>query len=122
MSVVAIQPDYADHTEIRDARANFHGNIVVYVHWEKHLSFCAALAFPLPPDMPFGALIDQVIKPHYAMHPDAGRMDWNAVTWQIDGSAATPDLAASLAENRVEHKSLIRFWTPGLEGYHGSAS
>jgi phenol hydroxylase P4 protein len=121
MSVVAIQPDYASHTEVRDARANFHGNIVVYVHWEKHLSFCAALAFPLPPAMPFGALVEQVIKPHYAAHPDAAKIDWGGVTWQIDGAPATPDLAASLEANGIGHKSLVRFWTPGLDGYQGVA-
>jgi phenol hydroxylase P4 protein len=122
MSVIAIRPDYEAHTEVRDRLGNFHGNQVVYVHWEKHLSFCAAIAFPLPPDMPFGAFIDAVIKPHYAPHPQAEAIDWNAVTWQIDGADATPDLGKSLAENGVGHKSLVRFWTPGLDGYHGSAS
>ena len=122
MSVVAISPDYEAHTVVRDARANFHGNIVVYVHWEKHLSFCSALAFPLPPDMPFGAFVDNVVKPHYAAHPDAARIDWDAVIWEIDQEKVSPDLGKSLQANGVGHKSLIRFWTPGLDGYQGVAS
>lgn len=122
MSVVAISPDYEAHTVVRDARANFHGNIVVYVHWEKHLSFCSALAFPLPPDMPFSAFVDNVVKPHYAAHPDAARIDWDAVIWEIDQEKVSPDLGKSLQANGVGHKSLIRFWTPGLDGYQGVAS
>lgn len=122
MSVIALGPDYVAHTEIRDVRANFHGNIVVFVHWEKHLSFCASLAFPLPPGMPFGAFVDQVVKPHYAAHPDAERINWSAATWTIDGAPVTPDLSASLEVNGIGHKSLVRFWTPGLDGFQGSAS
>ena len=122
MSVIAITPDYADHIELRDAPGNFHGNIVVYTHWEEHLSFCAALAFPLPPAMPFGALVSEVIKPHYAQHPDAEGIDWSKVDWMIDGHRANPDMSRSLADNGLHHKSLVRFWTPGRNGYQGSAS
>lgn len=119
MSVVALSPDYEKHIDIRDRLENFHGNQLVYVHWEEHLSFCAALAFPLPPDMPFGALVSEVIKPHYAAHPDSEKVDWDAVVWMIDGEKATPDPAKSLKDNGIGHKSLVRFWTPGLSGYHG---
>ncbi|HVZ00153.1 MAG TPA: phenol hydroxylase subunit P4 [Dongiaceae bacterium] len=122
MSVNAITPDYAERVEIRDRQENFHGNQVVYVHWEKHLSFCAALAFPLPPAMPFAALIDNILKPFYGAHPDAGRIDWAKVEWDIDGQRVAPAMDKSLAENGVAHKSLIRFWTPGLDGWHGTAN
>ncbi len=116
MTVTAITPDYVKHIEIRDIQQNFHGNILVYVHWEEHLSFCAALAFPLPPAMPFGALVSDVIAPHYAAHPDAAKVDWAVVNWMIDGKMAAPDFGKSLAENGMHHKSLVRFWTPGLTG------
>ena len=46
--------------EVRDAAANFHGNQVTYVNWKRHLMFCAPLAFPFPPDMPFGAIVEAV--------------------------------------------------------------
>jgi phenol hydroxylase P4 protein len=122
MSVAAITPDYAERVEFRDLEKNFHGNALVYVHWEQHLSFCSALAFPLPLAMPFGALVSEVIAPHYAAHPDAARIDWNAAVWMIDGQKVQPDFAKSLGENGMRHKSLVRFWTPGLEGFKGSAS
>ena len=63
--------------EFRDAEKNFHGNRVVYLHWEQHLSICAALAFPLPPDMPFAAFIEAIVKPHYNFHPDFDNIDWS---------------------------------------------
>jgi len=122
MSVTAITPDYEKHIDFRDAEKNFHGNCVVYVHWEEHLSFCAALAFPLPPEMPFAAFVEAIVKGHYASHPDFAKIDWATVKWTIDGNAVTPDLSKSLADHGVRHKSLVRFWTPGLGGYKGSAS
>lgn len=122
MAIVALDKDYADKIEIRDRQENFHGNNVVYVHWEDHLSFCAALAFPLPPAMPFQALVSDVIGTYYKAHPDFARIDWSKVTWSVDGKPVTPDMTKSLAENGVGHKSLIRFWTPGLTGAQGSRS
>ena len=40
----------------------------------------------------------------------------------IDGVKKVPDLAKSLEENGLRHKSLVRFWTPGFSGYKSSAS
>jgi phenol hydroxylase P4 protein len=120
MSVTAITPDYVSHTETRDLQKNFHGNMVVYFHWEEHLAFCAALAFPLPPGMPFGALTAEVLPTYYGAHPDMAKVDWTQVIWVIDGEKATPDFSKSLEENGLHHKSLVRFWTPGLHGRAGS--
>lgn len=123
MSLTALDnAAYEKNIEFRDALKNFHGNMLVYVHWEEHLSFCSALAFPLPPAMPFGALVSEVIKPSYAAHPDAETIDWSTVVWMIDGVKKTPDMGASLEANGMKHKSLVRFWTPGLAGFKGTAS
>lgn len=123
MSVTALDnAEYKKNIEFRDALKNFHGNMLVYVHWEEHLSFCAALAFPLPPAMPFGALVSEVIAPSYAAHPDVAKIDWSKVEWMIDGVRKAPDMGASLEANGMRHKSLVRFWTPGLSGFAGSAS
>ncbi len=122
MSVTALAPDYGQKVEYRDLEKNFHGNWLVFVHWEKHISFASALAFPLPPAMPFGAFVNEVVKPHYAAHPDAGRVNWAEAIWTVDGRQIAPQLDKSLAENGLHHKSLVRFWTPGFEGFRGSAS
>jgi len=116
MPVTAIVPDYESYAEIRDVQKNFHGNILIFVHWEQHLSFCSAIAFTLPSGMPFSALVSDVIARHYAAHPDAAKIDWRKAVWSIDGETTMPDFNASLAENGLHHKSLIRFWTPGLSG------
>ncbi|WP_240008554.1 phenol hydroxylase subunit P4 [Pseudaquidulcibacter saccharophilus] len=122
MPVIALDKDYAKKVEFRDNVNNFHGNQLTYVHWEEHNMFCSAIAFPLPPAMPFGALVSEVIAPHYAAHPDAAKIDWSKVEWMIDGKKVTPDFDKSLAENGMKHKSLVRFWTPGLNGYKGTYS
>lgn len=114
MPVTALKPGYEGQN--LDAVENFHGNQLVYLHWEKHLMFCAALAFPLPPEMPFAALVGELIPQFYGGHPDFGKIDWSEVRWTLDGEDFVPDMDASLGEQGVGHKSLIRFWTPGLDG------
>ena len=116
MGVIALDPDYASKVQPSDTLDKFHGNQLVYVHWEEHLLFCSALAFPFPPAMPFGALLSDVLPQFYGMHPDFAKIDWATVRWQIDGKDAAPDPQKSLADNGIGHKSLIRFWTPGLSG------
>ena len=122
MAVVTLKPGYAEAIEVRDRKENFHGNQVVYLHWEEHLSFCSATAFPLPPEMPFGALTQELMPKFYGMHPDFEKLDWDSVEWIIDGERSKPDMGKSLTENGVGHKSLICFRTPGLHGYRGSCS
>lgn len=119
MSVVAIG-EY--EFEAKDKLENFHGNQVVYINWEKHLMFCAPLAFPLSPDMPFGDLVNGLLPQFYGPHQDWEKVDWVKATWLLDGAPFEPDLGKSLADNGVGHKSVLRFTTPGLDGIKGSAS
>ena len=120
MSVHAITKDYVG--VVKDTVANFHGNIVVYFSWNDHLMFCAPLAFPLPPSTPFGALTSEILPPHYGAHPDWKNIDASKIQWELNRKPFTPDLKKSLAENGVDHKSVLRFTTPGLTGYKGSHS
>ncbi len=108
--------------ENKDRVENFHGNQLLYVGWEHHLMFCAPFAFPFPPDMPFGALIEAVLPGSFGQHPDFEKIDWSTVEWLRSGQPFTPDPAKSLAENGLKHKDVIRFRTPGLTGIAGSAS
>jgi phenol hydroxylase P4 protein len=106
----------------RDAVANFGGVQLTYVYWDNHLTVCAPAAFPLPPDMPLGALVEQVIPGVYSFHPDWAKIDWPAVEWSIDGERIVPDLAKSLKENGLNHKSMLTFKTPGLRGLSDSGA
>jgi len=106
----------------RDVRENFHGNIMVIVGWDKHMMISSPMAFPLPPDMPFGAFVKEVMPAAYAPHPDWGKIDWNEVTWMLNGESFKPNMDASLADNGLDHKSVVRFQTPGLNGIQGSGS
>lgn len=120
MPVKAIRDDY--DFEPKDLEKNFHGNRVVYVGWDHHLMFCAPVSFPLPPDMPFGALLEQVLPDAFGMHPDFPQIDWDTVVWRRNGEPFEPDLAASLDANGIDHKTVIRMHTPGLNGIGGSGS
>ena len=115
MAVIALKEGYTG--EVLDREENFHGNRVVYLDWQDHRMFCTALAFPFPPDMPFGALINEIMPTYYGPHPDFEKIDWDSVKWTLDGEEFTPDPEKSLADHGVGHKSLIRFFTPGLKGY-----
>jgi phenol hydroxylase P4 protein len=106
----------------RDAVENFHGNQLVYISWDDHLSICSANAFPLPPEMPFGALTAEVIPSVAGPHPDFGKIDWATVEWVLDDKPFKPEMDKSLAENGIGHKSLLRFKSPGLTGYRNSGN
>lgn len=105
-----------------DKVENFHGNQLTYINWEHHLMFCSPVCLPLPPEMPFGALMNEVLPGVYAKHPDFASIDWTKVQWTLNGEEFTPDMDKNLAENGFGHKSLLRFWTPGLEGIKGTHS
>lgn len=119
MSVTAI----GDYPHIvKDSEANFHGNWVVYIGWDHHLMFCSTAAFALAPQTSFQSVIDEVLPGHYGLHPDFQSIDWNRVQWLRDGEPFVPQMDATLADNGVGHKTLVRFATPELNGIQGSGS
>jgi phenol hydroxylase P4 protein len=120
MSVAAITPTYVG--ERRDRVENFHGNQIVYVGWDRHLMFCSPVAFALPPETPFSKLQDEIIPGAFSQHPDFAQIDWSAVVWHLNGAPFSPSRDKSLVEQGVDHKSIIRMATPGLNGIKGSGS
>jgi phenol/toluene 2-monooxygenase (NADH) P4/A4 len=118
MAVKAAYENYAGPN--RDALENFHGNQLVYIAWDEHMMFPCAGVFPLPPQMPFGALVKEVVPGAFSQHPDFANINWEKVEWMLDGNAFQPSLDKSLADNNVNHKSLIRMITPSLNGINNS--
>jgi phenol hydroxylase P4 protein len=117
---MAVQAAYENYTgKVADAVENFHGNQVVYIGWDEHMMFPFAAAFPLPPQMPFKALVGELLPSVYGVHPDFASIDWNAVEWSLDGAPFTPNLDKSLGQNGIGHKCLLRLATPGLNGIGG---
>ena len=112
MPVYALKPDYQG--ERVDRVENFHGNQIVYLGWDEHRMFCAAKAFPLPPSMPFAALIDNIMPEAFGQHPEFTEINWDTAEWLLDGEPFKPQLDVSLEAQGVGHKSLIRFKTPEL--------
>lgn len=108
--------------EPKDKLENFHGNQLLYIGWEDHLLFCSPFAFPFPPTMRFGDIIDNVLPGAFGYHPDFAKIDWSQAYWFKSGKPWTPDFDKSLADNGLGHKDVIRFRTPGLTGIEGSCS
>ena len=120
MTIKTINGAYPE--TMMDSVEKFHGNQLVYVGWDHHTSICTANCYPLPPQMPFGALTSDVLPSVLAQHPDFPRIDWAEVEWLLDGQPFKPDAEKSLADNGIGHKSLLRFKTPGLDGYKGTGN
>ena len=121
MAVQALEPGYKG--EVKDRVENFHGNQLVYFGWDRHAMVCAPIALPLPPSMPFRALVENVLPTTaFAAHPDWPRIDWKKALWQRSSEAFTPDWDKSLQDNGLGHKSLLRLRTPELSGIGGSHS
>ena len=107
---------------MKDKVENFHGNQLVFIIWHAHRVVCSPRAFPLPPEMPFGALLTDIIPISYNIEPDYEHLDFDKteVIWEVDGEVITPDFSKSLKENGVGHKSVITFKTPTLTGKVGA--
>jgi len=98
----------------RDSLANFHGNQLVYVSWDRHLLFASASIFCVPPQLTFREFVESGVASIVAPDPDAAKIDWHEVEWLKSNEPWVPDFAKSLAANGVGHKDQIRFCTPGL--------
>lgn len=114
MSVQALRPGY--HGDMKDTVDHFHGQQLLSILWDEHLLYATPMCIPVPPDMPFGALVEQVLPQLYGQHPEFARIDWRQVQWRRESGAFQPDASASLAANGLGHKAFIRFCTPGLHG------
>lgn len=115
MPVQAIRPDYRG--EDKDRVELFHGKQLLYIGWDRHTMVCSPIALPVPPELAFRTLVEQVLPTTaYAADPDWSRIDWSQVQWLRAGQPFTPDMAKSLAENGLGHKALLRLRTPGLAG------
>lgn len=120
MAAVAAIKEYIG--ENKDSADKFRGAHLIYVGWDRHLMFCAPFCFPLPPTLPFGALVKDVIAGPFSAHPDWKQIDWSKVTWLKGGKPFTPDFDKSLADNGIGNKDSLRFATPGLNGIKGSCT
>jgi phenol hydroxylase P4 protein len=119
MPVTALK-DYP--LRVADSVDKFHGNYLINVGWDQHLMFCAPFAWPLPPSMRFGDLVEGPMQGSFGAHPDFAKIDWSKVEWLKSGKPWVPDFEKSIEENGLYHKDSLRFRTPGLNGINGSCS
>lgn len=100
----------------QDGEALFHGKRLINLSWDNHLMFAAPLCVPLPPTLPFGALVRDVLPELYGEHSEFEAIDWHRTQWFNSGKRFLPDFGKSLQHHGIAHKDLIRFRTPALEG------
>lgn len=115
MTTVAFDPQY--HGEMKDTVDKFHGMQLLNVGWDRHLLFASPMCVTVPPNMLFGALIEQVLTPLFGQHPDFAKICWNEVQWLRSGEHFTPDFEKSLVDNGLKHKAILRMQTPGLQEF-----
>lgn len=117
MSVNAL---YDYKFEPRDKVENFNGMQLLYVLWPDHLMFCSPFALLVDLNMTFGAMVEEILKPATAAHPEAAKADFLGAQWQLNDGPFTPDANASLKDNGIDHKSMLTVTTPGLKGLAGA--
>ncbi len=100
----------------QDTVDKFHGKQLLYLCWVKHLMFAAPMCIPVPANLPFGALIRDVLPELYGEHPEFEDIDWKRTQWFRSNKRFIPDVGKSLEHHGLGHKALIRFRTPALEG------
>ena len=100
----------------QDTEDRFYGKRLIYLSWENHLMYAAPFCVPLPANLPFGALVHDVLPEIYGEHPEFEQIDWHRTQWMNSDKKFRPDFGKSLEHHGLEHKSLIRFRTPALEG------
>lgn len=115
MPVKAIHSEY--YIEPLDLQKHYGDQIQIYIGWDQHTLFCAAIAFLVSPQQTFQELIEQQITAVFSKHPDFEDISWQDVHFSVDGKAFKPAFNQSLAEQHIGHKSLLRFRTPALDGY-----
>ena len=117
MSVNAL---YDYKFEPKDKVENFNGMQLLYVLWPDHLMFCAPFALLVQPEMTFRALVEDIVKPATASHPEAAKADFLNAQWLLNDEPFTPEVDASLKDNGIDHKSMLTVTTPGLKGLGGT--
>jgi Phenol hydroxylase conserved region len=66
----------------QDTEDRFYGKRLIYLGWDHHLMFSAPFCVPLPPTLPFGALVHEVLPEVFGEHPEFERIDWQRTPWR----------------------------------------
>ena len=118
MTVQAIVENY-QFTPL-DLQQNYGENMLLFIGWDHHTLFCSAHAFVVSPQQTFQELLDGQIKAGFEQHPDFENIDWSKVQFSLNRHPLDADFGKTLAQLGFDHKSLLRFVTPDLNGYQGS--
>ncbi len=108
MSVVAAyKPGY--EFEARDRAEVFGDDMLVHVHWQGNLFFCAAAAFRAPKAMNFGDFKANTLAGVFGVDPDYAELTPENTRWYLGNEPIQPRDDQTLAELGVSHKGLLKF-------------
>ncbi|RUP78439.1 phenol hydroxylase [Alteromonas sp. KS69] len=115
MAVKAI----SDYTAVpNDLVENFNGMQLLYVHWRNHIMFCAPFALLVSPEATFPEVYASHIQPAIAPHPEAAKIKYDEIQWELNGQPFSPSETDTLLAQGIDHKSMLSMITPGLNGLY----
>lgn len=115
MPVRAITENYSFSPQ--DTQSNYGDNIMIYIGWDHHTLFCSAKAFLISPQATFQQLLDTLMPAGFSQHPEFNQIDWTKAEFQLDRKQLELLPNETLSDLGFGHKSLLRFSTPGLNGF-----
>ncbi|WP_151805850.1 phenol hydroxylase subunit P4 [Acinetobacter bereziniae] len=118
MTIKAIVENY--QFEPLDLQQKYGDNMLLFIGWDHHTLFCSAHTFVVSAHQTFQELLDGQIQVGFEQHPDFANIDWSKVEFYLNRQRLDVDFSKSLADLGFDHKSLLRFVTPELQGYKGT--
>lgn len=115
MTVKAIVENY-QFTPL-DLQQNYGENMLLFIGWDHHTLFCSAHAFVVSPKQTLQELIDGQITAGFSQHPDFENIDWSTVQFSLNRNILNANFSKPLEDLGFDHKSLLRFVTPDLNGF-----
>jgi len=105
---MAVTAMYDYNWPSRSAAELYGDNQLVHIWWKGNPFYVSAATFPLPQEMPFGALMG-LAKDFFSADPDFDPDAFDKAQWAVDKQPITPDPEASITANGVGLKSLVSF-------------
>jgi phenol hydroxylase P4 protein len=118
MAVKAI----SEYTAVpNDLVENFNGMQLLYVHWLNHNMFCAPFTLLVSPDETLPEVFASHIQPATAPHPESEKIEYAKIKWELNGEPFEPNQTDSLLAQGIDHKSMLKMTTPGLNGLYNAS-
>lgn len=107
MAVIAYKPGY--EFPARDRVEVFGDDMLVNVHWQGNLFFCAAAAFRAPKNIKWGDFKANMVQGLFSVDPEYAALTPQNTRWYLGNTPIQPRDDQTLSELGVPHKGLLKF-------------